>query len=269
MNTAAIGEQFRQALRGRVSKNLYHRAAAFLDSWYGIQRFGIKDYRQLDAIGKAPRGEAPAAMRLRNLPHPFYIRPGTPDVGVVLHAMAREAYSYKLPSGAVHLVIDAGANIGDTSVWYATRFPDALVVAIEPNPDSLEILSRNCESYGDRIRLLRAALWPVADRNLAVTGAMTGAQVHEASDAGDLLCPSVDPLTILRDSGRDVIDIFKIDIEGAELALFTGDCDSWLKKTRTIAIEIHTPEALEAVLSATKRNGFKSAIYRDLYFFWK
>jgi hypothetical protein len=116
---------------------------------------------------------------------------------------------------------------------------------------------------------MHAALWPVADRNLAVTGALAGARVHESVGANDPVCSSVDPLTILRDSGRDAIDIFKIDIEGAEIALFTGDCDTWLKKTRTIAIEIHSPEALEAVLTATKRNGFKSAIYRDLYFFWK
>jgi FkbM family methyltransferase len=187
----------------------------------------------------------------------------------VLHAIAREAYSYRLPASPVHFVIDAGANIGDTTVWYATRFPEALVAAIEPNPYNFEILSRNCALYGDRIRLFKAGLWPVADRSLAVLGATEGSWVEESSDASGLSCRTLDPLTILRDAGFETIDIFKIDIEGAELPLFSGDCDKWLQKTRSITIEIHSQEAREAILSATKRNGFKFAVYRDLHVFWK
>jgi FkbM family methyltransferase len=167
------------------------------------------------------------------------------------------------------LVIDAGANIGDTTVWYATRFPAALVVAIEPNSYNFDILQKNAAPYGDRIRCLNSALWPVPDRSLATTGATWTAQVRDSVDADSNICMSIDPLTILRDSGWEAIDIFKIDIEGAELALFLGDCDIWLRKTRSIAIEIHSREAREAVLSATRRNGFTYAVYRDLHVFWK
>jgi FkbM family methyltransferase len=234
-----------------------------------VQKFGIEDYKKLRSIGKRPFGGAVESIRLRPLAHPFYVRPGTPDASVVIHAMAREAYSYMLPAEPIQFIIDAGANIGDTSVWYATRFPNAQVVAIEPNSDNLAILRRNCAPYGEQIRVLEAALWPVPNRDLSITGHLASAFVQESETAGALTCPSIDPLTVLRDSGREVIDIFKIDIEGAELKLFSGACDGWLSKTRNIAIEIHSNEAREAVFSATKRNGFRRAQYRDLYVFWR
>lgn len=269
MKAAPIGERFRRVARTALPFSIYRRGAQFLDRWHGVQKFGSDDYRMLLKIAASPAEAAPTAVRLRNLEHPFHMRPGTPDASVVIHAMAREAYAFKLPAGPVHLIVDAGANIGDTSVWYATRFPAATVIAIEPNPDNLRILRPNCSPYGDRIRVLQAALWPVPDKELAVAGELAGTHVRESGPAAGLTCPSIDPLTILRESGRDAIDIFKIDIEGAELDLFSGACDSWLSRTRTMAIEIHSREALDAVMAATKRNGFKSAQYRDLYAFWK
>lgn len=269
LNTTAIGERIRRIARGALPRPVYVRGAAFLDGWHGVQKFGFDEYRRLSVIGRSPAGGAVTAVRLRTLKHPFYIRPGTPDASVVIHAMAREAYSYMLPSDPVQLIVDAGANIGDTSVWYATRFPAAKVVAIEPNPDNFKVLEQNCSPYGERIRLLKAALWPVADRDLSLAGELAGTHVLESENSSGLTCPSIDPLSILRDSGRERIDIFKIDIEGAELELFTGACDSWLGKTRTIAIEIHSMAALESVMAATVRNGFRHAQYRDLYVFWK
>lgn len=269
LDFAAIGERVRRIARGGLPRTLYSRCASTFDAWHGVRQFGLKGYRNLSAVSRRPAADAPIALNLRSLPRPFYVRPGTGDANLVLHAIAREAYSYKLPAPPVHFVIDAGANIGDTTVWYATKFPEALVAAIEPNPYNFEILSGNCASYGDQIRLFNAGLWPVADRSLAVLGATEGSWVEESGDTSDLICRTLDPLTILRDAGCETIDIFKIDIEGAELPLFSGECDAWLQKTRSIAIEIHSQEAREAVFSATKRNGFKFAAYRDLHFFWK
>jgi FkbM family methyltransferase len=266
---SSIGERIRRIARGALPRPVYASGAAFLDSFYGVQRFGVEGYRKLSAVRNGPLGSEAAPLDLRPLEHPFYVRPGTPDAGVVLHAIAREAYSYMLPAEPVQFIIDAGANIGDTSAWYASRFPGASVLAIEPNPENLAVLLRNCAPYGERIRVLQAALWPTPDKELEMAGTYTGIHVQEAAGAGGLTCPSIDPMSILRDSGREWIDIFKIDIEGAELALFGGNCDPWLGKTRSIAIEIHSPEAREAVLAATRRNGFKHAIYRDLNVFWR
>lgn len=269
LDLTSIGERIRRLVRASLPKSLYRRGASVIDAWYGMRHFGLQGYQRLSTLSRSPVSDAPAKVTFRPLPHPFYVRPGTPDAGLVIQTIGREMYSYRLPDPPIHLIVDAGANIGDTAIWYASKFPKAQIVAIEPDPGNFDILSKNCAPYGARIRLFRAALWPVADRSLAITGATVAAQVRESLDENDLLCPTVDPLTILRESGSDVIDIFKIDIEGAELPLFSGDCDIWLRKTRSIAIEIHSQEAREAVFSATRRNGFKCAVYRELHVFSK
>lgn len=247
----------------------YAQCAAVLDASYGIREFGFKDYQKLSSVRHKPVGGTATAVHLRSLPHPFYIRPGAPDAELVLHAVARKAYSYRLPAAPVRLIIDAGANIGDTTVWYANRFPDSVVVAIEPNPNNFDVLSKNCAPYGTRIRLIQGALWPTKGEALAITGEMNAAQVRTSMQSDDPMCMGIDPMTILNECGHGSIDLFKIDIEGAELALFSGDCDAWLSMTRNIAIEIHSPEAHAAVLSATRRNGFNCSEYRDIHVFWK
>ena len=256
-------------VRGALPKSIYARGAALLDSAYGVQAFGLRQFQELSALRSSPIELRPAPIRLRNLSHPFYVRPGTPDAGVVIQAMARQAYSYAIPSRPIHLVVDAGANIGDTAVWYANRFPEALVLAVEPDPGNLAVLRKNCLPYGDRIRVLHAAMWPVAERTLALSGEFFGAQVADSDNSCGSTCPSIDPLGLLSDTPFDVIDIFKIDIEGAEEALFSGDCDAWLAKTRSIAVEIHSASAARAVISATERNGFKNTRYRGVHFFWR
>jgi FkbM family methyltransferase len=266
---SSFAERTRRIVRGILPKRLYSLLASALDGWCGIRRLGFTAYTKLAAAARRPAGGTWSSLRLRSLPHPIYIRPGTPDAHVVLQSFAREAYGYILPPAPVRLIVDAGANIGDTSLWYATRFPDAKIVAVEPDPDNLAVLSRNCAPYGDRIRILRAALWPVPDRSLAMAGAYTGARVWEVESELDSACPSIDPLTILRNSGEKWIDIFKIDIEGAEQSLFSGPCDEWLERTCSLAVEVHSREALEAVMAATIRNGFRHAQFRGLYFFWR
>jgi len=65
------------------------------------------------------------------------------------------------------------------------------------------------------------------------------------------------------------IDILKLDIEGAESNGFAEGCDDWLPIVRTIVIEIHGPLAFEVVRAATRRHGFRYAIFRDVHVFRK
>lgn len=268
-NLKSLGERLRRMVRSTVPMSLYAQCSGLLDASYGIKAFGLREYRKLSSLRSGSTDRALTSVHLRPFPHAFYIRPGAPDADLILHAVAREAYAFRLPDEPVRLIVDAGANIGDTTIWYANRFPASALVAIEPNPSNFNVLAKNCAPYGSRIRLIKGALWPAKGQTLAITGRENAAQVRLPTGLDDSTCTGVDPLTILSESGRDAIDLFKIDIEGAELALFSGDCDSWLSRTRNIAIEIHSQEAFTSVLSATKRNGFNCSAYRDIYVFWK
>jgi 16S rRNA G1207 methylase RsmC len=61
-------------------------------------------------------------------------------------------------NGDVPIIIDAGANVGYSSLYLADVYRDALVIAVEPNLDSFDILQKNCAA-NERIRPVRAALW--------------------------------------------------------------------------------------------------------------
>src|ERR1700676_1743073 len=54
------------------------------------------------------------------------------------------------------LVIDAGANIGASSVFFAMTYPEAPVVAVEPEPGNFALLCANVE--GLNVRCLQAAI---------------------------------------------------------------------------------------------------------------
>jgi FkbM family methyltransferase len=56
------------------------------------------------------------------------------------------------------VIIDAGANIGLTSVVYANRYPEARVIAIEPEVSNFQLLKENAASYPN-IELVHGALW--------------------------------------------------------------------------------------------------------------
>jgi hypothetical protein len=48
------------------------------------------------------------------------------------------------------------------------------------------------------------------------------------------------------------IDLLKIDVEGAELPLFTSNFESWLARTRNLVIELHDGECSDAFFRALK-----------------
>jgi hypothetical protein len=74
---------------------------------------------------------------------------------------------------------------------------------------------------------------------------LNGFRVSEATasdDEGADRYPGISMSTLMRRYGIGEIDLLKIDIEGAETELFSGDV-SWLTRTGAIAIEFHQTSA--------------------------
>jgi FkbM family methyltransferase len=251
--------------------SLYRVGAQFLDSCYIIRNMGLVGYLKLRPLLRESQvsSNGPVAIRVGGISHPVYVRPGTTDAAQIVHSCIRRIYGQFLPTGPVRFIIDAGANIGDSTVWYLNRFPEATVVAIEPDPENFPMLEKNCRPYGDRAILIQAALWHndedvlrMVDSTMAIAKSVSkGAGV----DGTDCRCISVASLLKLSSSGQ--IDILKCDIEGAELELFANGSKEWLPRVRNIAIELHTPECRQTVFSVTSSLGFSNLRYRELYVF--
>ena len=94
----------------------------------GARHSGLTQYRTLRGLspGKTAKDLAETVeFRIPTLLQPIAVRPGTTDAGSVIHTALRNGYGKYLPEGPVRLIIDAGANIGDTSAWYLSKFPGA------------------------------------------------------------------------------------------------------------------------------------------------
>ncbi len=185
-------------------------------------------------------GTAPVALRLRGYPAPLFARRGTGDFATFEKVFLQREYDFDRLGVDVDpaLVIDAGANVGYAAVFFARRYPQARVLALEPEASNYALLRRNVQAYPN-VTPLRAALWK-AEGRLQVSNpddAKPAIQVQASRDG------AIDAVTVpdlLERAGRARVDLLKMDIEGSEKELFEdGAAAAWLGRVGVIAIELH------------------------------
>lgn len=87
---------------------------------------------------------------------PVYVRPGTADQAVYDEGFVDREYDISCPEPK--FIIDAGAHIGLSIVWFAKKYPHARILAIEPEESNFKLLCRNTRRY-PLMTVLRAAVW--------------------------------------------------------------------------------------------------------------
>jgi FkbM family methyltransferase len=264
----STGERMRRAVRSLLPSRTYLPLAKMLDDGFCLWKLGFTEFRHVRALSRSgPQASGKLdVLDIPTLRHPIYVRPGSTDLEEVVYSTVRQAYGHCLPSSPVRVIIDAGANIGDSTAWYLSKFPEARVIAIEPDPANFRLLELNCRPYGDRVSLLCAALWSETGR-LSIRNPGAGDSVYVGEWDGNNDCRSISMPDLMQSHGVSQVDILKLDIEDAERALFSPVQDSWVAHVRAIAMEIHSGPSLEAVLAATGRNNFSHRVYRNLHFF--
>ena len=143
-----------------------------------------------------------------------------------------------------NIIIDAGANVGFTSLFFNYHISNAFIFAIEPSFDNAQMCFKNfaINNFSDNLYFYQRALchesgmtfnlerdfrdgkdWSITSKNVE-EGEIKGITIKEIIDEHKL----------------ESISLLKVDIEGAERFIFNKDLDlSFLKITKIIAIEIH------------------------------
>lgn len=195
--------------------------------------------------------------RVPGVPHTISCRPTEPDRFTICHVFIERDCDVPIPL-APRLIVDAGANVGYVSVYYANQYPEADIVALEPDLGNFAAAERNCAPY-PRVQLLHAALWP-RDTALHIVDPNIKSwmfQVHEASDGETEIVEGISIPTLLRRSGHERIDILKLDIEGSEEPLFASpDCQDWMPSVDVIVVETHGEASERAVSEAMREASF-------------
>lgn len=184
-------------------------------------------------------GQPPIApVKLAGLRHPVYLRPWSSDLYVFEQILIDREYDTPMARPAT--ILDAGANIGLAAVYFANRFPDARIVALEPDGDNFAMLQLNTRRYPN-IQCLRSALWSHRTRlHLANAGEKSWALQFTAGDereAPSVWAMSIDEVSEVTLSGVP-FDLVKIDIEGAEQKVFAAG-GRWLEQAQSIIVECH------------------------------
>jgi FkbM family methyltransferase len=147
-----------------------------------------------------------------------------------------------LAAGATRtLIVDLGANIGASSLFLGLQCASATVVAVEPDADNFELLCANVERLPQVVPVERAIAsepgtvvlsdpgnggWAICASNDFTRGEVVGSvqatTVQEIVDAH----PDAEPFYL------------KVDIEGAEGDLFSGDCSA-ISRFPIVVVELH------------------------------
>ncbi|WP_342733646.1 FkbM family methyltransferase [Bradyrhizobium sp. B117] len=143
-------------------------------------------------------------------------------------------YNEILGSGKIPVIVDAGANIGAATVFFSSQFPNAHVVAVEPEPGNFAVLLKNVEK-NKNITALRAAIGSTEGFVSVKNDGLGWAARTERAASGV-------PVVTMRGAFGSVPNgipfIAKIDIEGFEADLFANNVE-WLDDTYVVYIEPH------------------------------
>ena len=147
-------------------------------------------------------------------------------------------YQQILASGRKPLIVDCGANIGTSVVWFATQYPEAHILAVEPAPDNFYFLTKN--SAGLDVDLRQAGIAGTDGVSHLVDMGSGGWAYRTSAEASGPEVPMLGICSLLSaeiNAGRTLF-ILKIDVEGAEKTLFDGDC-SLINQFPLIIMEPH------------------------------
>lgn len=186
------------------------------------------------------------------VPHigPVQIRAGESDIATLRQVFIGGEYDLSHPAhlknrvvaryraiidqGSIPIIADIGANIGAASLWFKQQFPDAAVVAVEPDPDNAAILRQNLTGR-PRVSVVEAAIGATTGF-VALENRSSGWAVQtKRADAG---IPIVTVDDVFAQSAGDTPFIVKIDIEGFESDLFKSNLD-WIAHAFVVMIEPH------------------------------
>lgn len=200
---------------------------------------------------------------------PLWARPGTSDIDVFCQIFRDREYECLDEVTAPSLIVDCGANVGFASAYFLSRFPDATVIAIEPDPDNFAALKANVRQFGSRCKLINRGVWSstvglVMDDSSWGDGREWARTVRPVRPGEVPQMSAIDIATILKESGQQRISILKVDIEGAELEVFREGAHDWLSLVDNLVIELHGAEHERVFRNAIADQGFEVSTSYEL-----
>lgn len=252
-------------MRSSVLRKLWTSSPREVADWLWFHKRRRLDPRISDLIGDDE------AERLKKLPR--YTRTSTTFLGRRLEivdaasflAMCDEIFirrNYEFEALRDDpLIVDCGANIGLSVVYFKQLYPGARIVALEPDPVIFRVLRSNIEAFGYAdVTLHEEAAWTCeTELDFRCEGG-AGGGLRGTAEAGRRVTVKTRRLRDLLDRH---VDFLKIDVEGAETPIVV-DCSGRLDRVDHLFVEYHSlveePQTLHVILEVLHAAGYRYRI---------
>lgn len=189
---------------------------------------------------------------------PVYYRAGTSDPGVINEVLirpsrrlgsprlfAKRELEYWVPAEiGPEVVLDIGANIGVTSLYFSRRFPEARIFSFEPVPSNFAVLEKNLGNlhnvvacnYGLGTRDEMVPIYACDDETNAGGFSLYDLGVDK-SRSQEIRVRNIQAALAELEITR--VDLIKIDTEGAEYDILLSMDQEMLANVKWIIGELH------------------------------
>lgn len=176
----------------------------------------------------------------------------------------KKLYEYR--SSATHpIIFDCGANIGLSVLFFKRIFPNATVIAYEPEPETFEVLKANVEAHDlINVQLHQSAVWTHDGSIYFVQEGGESSHILSEKDGSSPIANEVKCVRLRTELEKyESIDFLKIDIEGAEVEVMK-DIAPVLSRCNNVFVEYHSfegqPQQLSTIIDPLVKAGFRYKI---------
>jgi len=168
-----------------------------------------------------------------------------------------EIYKFVTQS-SVPYIIDCGANIGLSVIYFKKLYPNAEIIAFEPDGDVFDVLEYNIKAFNfSNVKLVKKGIWNKEGVLRFYAEGADGGRIALDSDKENIIeIETVGLRTFL----ERPVDFLKIDIEGAETDVLE-DCKDLLKNVSKLFVEYHSfsrrSQTLDKILKIMSESGFR------------
>ena len=170
---------------------------------------------------------------------------------------ASQIYKFKTNNSKPY-IIDCGANIGLSIIYFKRLYPSAKIIGFEPDKQIFNVLSYNINSFNLKgITLINKALWNLETTMKFFAEGSDGGRIAVKGDKENIVEIQT---TSLRKYISKTVDFLKIDIEGAETRVMEN-CEDLLYRVDKIFIEYHSflkeTQSLDKILRILTKSSFR------------
>ena len=169
------------------------------------------------------------------------VRTNTSDLIVAVNCLHDKEYD-TIRCSDPRVIIDAGAYIGASTMFFAEKFPHARIIAVEPAEGNFELLRENTKIFSN-VTAVKAAIWSTTEirtlkhRHTSYWGlTVTDTQNRVEPTGQQIDCITV--ASLMETYGIEKIDLFKMDIEGGEKNVLENSAD-WIDAVDILTVELH------------------------------